>query len=195
MTLQLLTIDACVPEKSLDDTLKKFWGLSPWELNKTCLMYTHSLKGRYCRMMADMKLPYQGRRVMGLSVAPGDRDALHFLWIDDIKKEQPRVTTFRFTRVVFGISASPFLLNATIKHHIEKYTEKNPQFVNLLICSIYVDDITYGASDKEAAFELYSKSKKVLAEGGFNLRKFTSNSQSLQGHIEASEGRSLAEAV
>jgi len=128
-----------------------------------------------------------------VSVAPHDRDVLRFLWVDDIKKECPRVTTFRFTRVVFGVSSSPFLLNATIKHHVEKYRDSHPEFVNLIMRSIYVDDITYGASDEEAAFELYSKSKKVLAEGGFNLRKFVSNSQRLQSRIEASEGHGLVE--
>ncbi|XP_065902306.1 uncharacterized protein [Dysidea avara] len=128
-----------------------------------------------------------------VSVAPHDRDVLRFLWVDDIKKERPRVTTFRFTRVVFGVSVSPFLLNATIKHHVEEYRENHPEFVNLFTRSIYVDDITYGASDEEAAFELYGKSKKVLAEGGFNLRKFVSNSQSLQSRIESSEGHDLVE--
>jgi len=81
-------------------------------------------------------------------------------------------------------------LNATIKRHIEKYREGHPEFLDLFLHSIYVDDITYGASDEEAAFNL--KSKKVLAEGGFNLRKFVSNSQSLQSHIEASEECGLA---
>ena len=128
-----------------------------------------------------------------VSVAPHDRDVLRFLWVNDIKKERPRVTTFRFTRVVFGVSASTFLLNATIKHHVEKYRENHPEFVNLFTRSIHVDDITYGASDEEAAFEVYGKSKKVLAEGGFNLRKFVSNSQSLQSRIESSEGHDLVE--
>ena len=92
--------------------------------------------------------------------------------------------TLRFTRVVFGVSSSPF------KHHVEKYKDAHPEFVNMFTRSIYVDDVTYGASDDNAAFELYVKSKKVLAEGGFNLRKFISNSQSLQRRINASEGHS-----
>ena len=37
------------------------------------------------------------------------------LWIDDIDKAELQVITLRFTRVVFGVSSSPFLLNATIK--------------------------------------------------------------------------------
>jgi len=125
-----------------------------------------------------------------ISVAPHDRDVLRFLWVDDISKKSPKIMTFRFTRVVFGVSSSPFLLNATIKHHMQKYREIHPEFVKIFARSIYVDDVTYGASDDDAAFELYVKSKKVLAEGGFNLRKFVSNSQNLQRRIEASEGHS-----
>ena len=49
-----------------------------------------------------------------ISIAPKDRDVLRFLWIDSIDKVLPRIMTFRFKRVVFGVSASPFLLNATI---------------------------------------------------------------------------------
>ena len=121
-----------------------------------------------------------------ISIAPHDRDVLRFLWVDDISKKSPKIMTLRFTRVVFGVSSSPFLLNATIKHHMQKYREIYPEFVKTFARSIYVDDVTYGASDDDAAFELYVKSKKVLAEGGFNLRKFVSNSQSLQRRIEAS---------
>ena len=47
-----------------------------------------------------------------------DKDVLRFLWVDDINKAEPKVITLRFTRVVFGLSSSPFLLNATIKHRV-----------------------------------------------------------------------------
>ena len=123
-----------------------------------------------------------------ISVVPHDRDVLRFLWVDDINKKLPKIVTLRFTRVVFGVSSSPFLLNATINDHVERYRDVYPQFVKILTRSIYVDDVTYGATDDNAAFELYVKSKKVLAEGGFNIRKFISNSQSLQERIEANEG-------
>ena len=47
----------------------------------------------------------------------------------------------------------------------------------------YVDDVTYAASYDDVAFELYVKSKKVLAEGSLNLSKLISrNSQSLQSN-------------
>ena len=53
-----------------------------------------------------------------ISIAEEDRDVLRFLWREDIKNELPRIQVLRFTCIVFGVSSSPFLLNATIKHHI-----------------------------------------------------------------------------
>ena len=47
-----------------------------------------------------------------VSVAPEDRDVLRFLWVDDVAKEFPQILVFRFTQAVFGVSYSPFLLNA-----------------------------------------------------------------------------------
>ena len=59
-------------------------------------------------------------------IAEEDKDALRFLCIDDIDKAKPKVDVLRFTRVVFGVSSSPFLLNATIKHHIGQYEQCDP---------------------------------------------------------------------
>lgn len=53
-----------------------------------------------------------------ISVKPGDRDALRFLWYNDLQSKEPEVTVLRFKRVVFGVSSSPFLLNATVRHHL-----------------------------------------------------------------------------
>ena len=77
-----------------------------------------------------------------ISVAKEDRDSLRFLWTDDVAKPQPEIQAMRFTRVVFGVSASPFLLNATISYHLEKYRDDHPDLVNTLKQSIYVDDVT-----------------------------------------------------
>ena len=73
-----------------------------------------------------------------ISVTPKDRDVSRFLWIDDPSSSEPRIVTLRFTRVVFGVSPSPFLLNATIKCHVEKYLSSHPELVKTLMQSIYV---------------------------------------------------------
>lgn len=122
-----------------------------------------------------------------ISISPEDRDALRFFWVDDIAKDVPEIIVLRFARVVFGVSSSPFLLNATLDHHIQKYEPVDPVFVKHLKQSMYVDDLSAGESNEQDAYQFYLKSKSRLAEGGFNLRKFVSNSSELMEKIEENE--------
>ena len=122
-----------------------------------------------------------------VSVSEKDQDVLRFLWVDDITKTDPEVQVFQFTRVVFGISSSPFLLNATVDHHLKLFSAVNPVLVDILLHSFYVDDVVAGAMDENSALKLYEESKQVLQEGGFNLRKFTTNSPQLQKVIDRKE--------
>ncbi len=120
-----------------------------------------------------------------VSVARKDCDVLRFLWVDDLNKDQPDIAVLRFTRVVFGVSSSPFLLNATIRHHLEHYRSTHPDLVHKLSTSTYVDDIVTGGSNEEQAYHVYKESKKILEQGGFNLRKFSTNLTQLQERIDA----------
>lgn len=122
-----------------------------------------------------------------VSISEADRNVLRFLWFDNVLCEQPQIIVLRFTRVVFGVSSSPFLLNATIRHHIEQYRSQDSEFVEGFLRAIYVDDLNSGGSDDESVYTLYKKAKLRLAEGGFNLRKFVTNSMELMKRIEDSE--------
>ena len=59
-----------------------------------------------------------------------------------------------------------------------------------LLNSIYIDDLTFGADSIDEAFKLYTKSKHRLAEAGFNLRKFSSNSMDMLERISQEPHRS-----
>ena len=122
-----------------------------------------------------------------ISVNPKDRDVLRFLWVKDPFSSNPEIVVLRFTRVMFGVSASPFLLNATIKHHIEGYTATHPEVVQLLKQSIYVDDVVCGADGEHEAYTVYARSKEILSHACFNLRKFTTNAPSLQTLVDSQE--------
>ena len=61
-----------------------------------------------------------------ISVNPDDRDVLRFLWVEILFDNDVKLVMLRFTRVVFGVSSSPFLLNATIWHHLELYRSSKP---------------------------------------------------------------------
>ena len=62
-----------------------------------------------------------------------------------------------------------------------------PHIVGQIKDSIYVDDIVTGVSDTGEALEFYKKSKHLFQLGGFNLRKFLSNSSEVQHLIVREE--------
>ena len=86
-----------------------------------------------------------------------DQDVLRFLWIDDPDNEHPNIVVKRFNRVVFGVTSSPFLLNATIRHHVTKYEVCHPQFVSDFLASLYMDDFKMGKDSVPEAFESYKR--------------------------------------
>jgi hypothetical protein len=133
--------------------------------------------------MADVEKAY-----LMISVDDKDRDVLRFIWVDDVNKEDPTLQTYRFTRVVFGVSSSPFLLNATIKFHLESFMESYSSVVERQLRSTYVDDIVSGTNSEEEAFEFFTQAKELFRLSGFNLRKFLTNSKELQQRINQAEG-------
>ena len=130
------------------------------------------------------------RAFLMVSVTKSDRDALRFLDVDDVNS---KIRVMRFARVVLGVTASPFLLNATINFHLECKREKNETLVQKLQRSFYVDDLIFGAASEGEGYDLYLESKQLLHEGGFNLRKFTTNSPLLRviERAESAGGNSL----
>eukprot|EP00794_Sanderia_malayensis_P004910 gene4910-biopygen3985 len=65
---------------------------------------------------------------LNIEVHPVDRDCVRFLWVANVQDQSPEVIEYRFNRVVFGVSSSPFLWNAVIRHHVDKYKENDPSF-------------------------------------------------------------------
>ena len=119
-----------------------------------------------------------------VSVAKKDMDVLRFLWVDNIHADLPNLQVLRFTRVVFGVASSPFLLNTTLRYHLEKYRSADREIVDKLERALYVDDVTYGADSVEEAFLLYTKSKLWL-------RKVASISERLSQIRQCCNGGSI----
>ena len=83
---------------------------------------------------------------------------------------------FRFTCVPFGTGPSPFLLNATLRHHFEKIVGDQALLL-LLLQSIYVDDLLTGGKTVEFVLQLWTDLENILAEAGMKLHGLNSNSQ------------------
>ena len=124
------------------------------------------------------------------------RDFLRFLWFENPNCEKPQIVHYKFTRLVFGLRPSPAILGATILHHLQLHKQSDPEIAELLEQSLYVDDLLTGESDDERGLEVYKRCKKIMTEGGFNLRKWRSNSGKLQMQIakfESSPGSTNAQ--
>ena len=126
---------------------------------------------------------------LNVEVDSNDRDSLRFLWVDDLEGPVNEVVVYRFCRVVFGLNSSPFLLNATLRHHVLRYVDGDPEFTQKVLDSFYVDDLVSGESTVQGAFDLYKKAKDRMAEEGFNLRKWATNSKVLKSWIDRQEAQ------
>ena len=80
---------------------------------------------------------------------------------------------------MFGLGPSPFLLNATLPHHVKKYEDLDSQFVKEFLSNLYADDLSSGSDSIADAFQLFLKSKLCMQETRFNIRKWASNSEEL----------------
>ena len=79
------------------------------------------------------------------------------------------------------------ILGGTIAHHLSLYKQSEPDMQRFSKKSLNVDDLLSGAGDDGKALEIYHKSKRIMADGGFSLRKWNSNSPNVMSEISRSE--------
>ena len=121
-----------------------------------------------------------------------DRDALRFHWLKDLNSQT--VEALRFTRALFGLTCSPFLLGGVIQHLLESCREKYPEIVREIERSLYVDDLISGGPTQAKAETIKSASVEIFAEGTFELHKWHSNVKELETtcSVPASEEETYA---
>lgn len=111
-----------------------------------------------------------------------DRDYTRFVWLKDISKGPVagNFVTYRFTRIPFGMSCSPFLLAASILTYMEKYpADINAQMGN----NMYVDNLMFLTNIEAELPEMYLSSKAAAHSWGMNLRQYQSNSKKVRQYI------------
>lgn len=120
---------------------------------------------------------------LNIGIHPEHQDFLRFLWYD--AGSDGELITYKFLRVVFGVTSSPFLLNGTIRQHLAKYGDHDGEFVKLFLEDLYVDDTASGCNSVREGKEFYNKATSIMAEAGFHLRKWSSNNKVLQRIFES----------
>ncbi len=127
---------------SLNDCLHKGPALTP-------LIFDILLRFRANRVsiVSDIEKAF-----LNIEIHPEDRDCLRFLWVRDVNDSEPDVVTYRFNRVVFGVSSCPFLLNAVLRFHLQSYQDSDPDFVREMTEGFFVDDLVISCRDASSAF-------------------------------------------
>ena len=78
--------------------------------------------------------------------------------------------------------------------HCEKYKVDHPNLVEVISNDLCVDDLISREDTVQKAFELYKSAKSVMSLGGFDLRKWHTNSFHLKKLIEEVEDNGKEEA-
>ena len=112
-----------------------------------------------------------------------ERDALRFHWTTDNGDPQ----TLRFTRALFGLVSSPFLLGGVIASHLERWKQDRPEDVDELKRCLYVDDIISGGETVEQAKERKEAATVILEDATFKLHKWASNVRALEDNSDEPE--------
>ncbi|GFW52619.1 integrase_H2C2 domain-containing protein [Trichonephila clavipes] len=76
---------------------------------------------------------------------------------------------------MFGVSSSPFLLNASIMHLLENCQPQHEEVAQKLKSSFYVDNCVSGVFNTDEQGRLIEHAKLIMLNGCFNLRGFESN--------------------
>ena len=82
-------------------------------------------------------------------------------------------------------------MSATVQNHMQKYCYLYSDVISRFLSDLYMDDSITGKQTEEEAFDFYLVYKSVMKEGGFNLRKWLSNSKSLQEKLPNTSGNIL----
>ena len=141
--------------KSLNHFLYK--GNVEWNMIEVLLRFR---AGRYA-MAADITKAF-----LMISVDESDQEFLKFLWLD----KDSKIIAYKFQRVPFGTSASPFLLFSALK----KISLDHPNFATLLP-HFYVDDFLYSSDNKEDILATFKACADTLTKYGFTLSKLQTN--------------------
>ncbi|KAK2558628.1 hypothetical protein P5673_018821 [Acropora cervicornis] len=106
---------------------------------------------------------------------PCDQSVLRFLWRDMNKEDTPKV--YEFTRVVFGVNASPYLAQLVSQHNAKKNSGELPRAAETVCKSTYMDDSLDSVETVEEAIKLHHDLTTLWNRAGMTPSKWLSNNE------------------
>ncbi|KAJ0169346.1 hypothetical protein K1T71_015230 [Dendrolimus kikuchii] len=132
---------------------------------------------RYC-FTADVQMMY--RQIL---ITREDTDYQRLLWFD----HKGGVQDFRLLRVTFGTACAPYLAVKTLHQIAEDEGKPYPLAAKTIKEDFFMDDVMSGGDTIGETINLVKNLTAILARGGLQLQKWTSNSLELLKEIEPSK--------
>ena len=110
-------------------------------------------------------------------IKEAERDALRFHWKAPGSND---TVIYRFTRALFGLTCSPFLLNGVLSVHLKSWESKRPELVKEIRKNLYVDDLMTGGATVTEVKEKKIQASKIFEDATFKLHKWHSNVKELE---------------
>lgn len=91
------------------------------------------------------------------------------------------------TTVTFGTTSAPYWAIKTVQRNADNEKENFPVAATAAKKDFYVDDFYSGADTQEEVIELRSQITDMLKTGGFHIRKWISNDETILQQIPEEE--------
>ncbi|XP_044573977.1 uncharacterized protein LOC123258165 [Drosophila ananassae] len=118
-------------------------------------------------------------------IRPEDRCAQRFLWRDGNDQRDPDV--YEMCVMTFGAACSPSAAHHGKPVNAKRFLDSDPRAVKAIVDYHYVDDYVDSFATESEAIEVSSRVKKIHAEGGFELCKFSSSSPTVERMLGPSD--------
>jgi hypothetical protein len=109
-------------------------------------------------------------------VHPDDRRYQTILWREN--PNQP-IIEYELNTVTYGTTSAPFLAIKVLQHIAQLHQDQYPLACKHILEDFYVDDLLTGADSIEQLQKIRTEITRVVADAGFELRKWNSNDPSL----------------
>jgi len=121
---------------------------------------------------------------LNIALHPEDAEAIRFLWPKEPEIPGSPLIAYKWKRVPFGLSPSPFLLRVTINKHFKSLKSRFPETIEQLEKNLYVDDYLGGANDLSVAKQRIEETDEIFSCAQLNMRSWATNSEELRQHLK-----------
>ena len=135
-------------------------------------------------IVADIKKAF-----LQIAIDEDQRDFLGMIWYENVFAQNPTMKILRFVRVVFGLISSPFILNGTVRIHLQKHLrgEHINEVIQKLIGDLYVDEVTSSFNNQIEGQKFYETAKPCLSSASIGFRKWVTHDENLQRYFNSKE--------